>query len=68
MNDKNFKNKFETVKEKKEEEFKNIETELKEKGEVEIEKLKEDMKDLKEGLDEYAKANAEKSFPHFNGC
>ncbi|MGL4654264.1 MAG: hypothetical protein ACRCWM_00030 [Sarcina sp.] len=68
MSDKSFKSKFEIVKEKSEEELKNIEAELKEKGEVEKEKLKEDMEDFREGLEEYAKANTDKSFPHFNGC
>lgn len=68
MNDGSFKDKFEIVKEKSEEELKLIEVEVKEKSEAELEKLKDDMEDFREGLEEYAKANTDKSFPHFNGC
>ena len=48
--------------------IKELESELKEKSLEELEKLENEMEDLKEGLDEYAKANTDKSFPDFYGC
>lgn len=39
---------------------------MKEKGKNELAKLKDDAKYLEQGLDEYAKDNAERSFPNFN--
>ncbi|WP_297518973.1 hypothetical protein [uncultured Clostridium sp.] len=45
--------------------IKELESELKEKS---LEELENEMEDLKEGLDEYAKANTDKSFPDFYGC
>ncbi|MGL4760212.1 MAG: hypothetical protein ACRCWG_02025 [Sarcina sp.] len=66
MDSKNFKNKFEIIKKKSEEEIKAIESEMKEKGEKELAKLKDDARYLETGLDEYAKDNTEESFPNFN--